>query len=113
MNQLWEMPLKIAKGAGEMPDGMTGAIAIVFAGAKDYEEALWKGVTAVREMNYVFEDVTGGRLLQIAVEDWDEYASNKWPEFAANLPIGSEMPAIVNSGQVFFGPFLGYQDAKD
>ena len=113
MNLLWEMPLKIAKGGGDMPHGMTGAIAIVFAGAASHEEALWKGVTAVREMNYIFEDVTGGRVLQIAVEDWDEYASNKWPEFAANLPSGSDVPAIVSSGQVFFGPFLGYQDAQN
>ena len=109
MNTLWEMPLKI-KGTEQspMPDGMDEAIAIVFAGAPSYESALTNGVNTVRQMGYQFVDLFGGQVFQVPLDQWDEYVAGKYDYFLENLPASGELSSLVESGEVFLGPFLGY-----
>ena len=109
MNTLWEMPLKITGGAQTpMPEGMGEALAMVFAGAPNYEMALTKAVGAIQQMGYVFVDLLDGRVFQIPLDQWDEYVSHKYDYFLENLPNSDALPSLVASGEVFLGPFLGY-----
>ena len=108
MNQLWEMPLRISGGTGQLPDGMNGAIAIVYAGAPDHEDALAKAVGAIRAMGYVFDDLEGGSVFNIPIDQWNEAVLQKYDFFSENLPSDDELPALIASGQVFLGPFMCY-----
>jgi hypothetical protein len=109
LNALWEMPLKIrAADQSPMPEGMNEAIAMVFAGAPTYESALTNAVSTLRDMGYVFLDLVGGQVFQIPLDQWDEYVSHKYDFWLQNLPTSEALPSIVASGEVFLGPFLGY-----
>ena len=109
MNLLWEMPIVVRSAVpGAMPDGMNEAIAMTFVGAPDYEAAVLKGVAALQEMNLAFENILGGKIFQVPLEQWAEHITHKYDYFLENLPRQEEVPALVASGAVFLGPFLGY-----
>jgi len=110
LNVLWEMPLKI-KGTEQnpMPEGMDEAIAIVFAGAPNYESALTNGVNTIQRMGYQFVDLLGTQVFQIPLDQWDEYVAGKYDYFLQNLPGSDALPSLVESGEVFLGPFMGYE----
>jgi len=115
VNSLYEVPLQIAAGPdGSAPEGMDEAVAMISAPAPDHELAIRKAVEAVQQMGHQFIDLPGGEVYQIPVDQWTTYVDERYDFFRENLPAEAALPAIVESGEVFFGPFLGYpkEEAK-
>src|SRR4030088_617974 len=108
-NQLYEFTMKVLRANGcDLPDDMEGAYVPSYVGASDYQVALRKAATAITAMHYKF-DAIHGKVREIPLASWDDYVSKAWPEFATRLPTGSELPSLVQSGTVFFGPFAGFK----
>jgi hypothetical protein len=108
-NQLYEFTMRVLRGDGcDLPDDMEGAYVPSYVGASDYQAAVIKAVTAITRMHYRF-DATQGKVREIPLASWDEYVAKVWPDFANRLPTGTELPSLVESGTVFFGPFAGFK----
>lgn len=108
MNTLYEFTIKVLPGEStKLPNGLKGAYVACYAAAPDYQSALKKGVLAIAQMGYKFEDIRNG-VREIPVESWNSYLEKVWPEYTDQMPSIEELPEVVNSGQVFFGPFIGF-----
>jgi hypothetical protein len=104
------MGIKVTGGA--MPNGMSGAIAVTFAAAEDFQAAVRKGVAALQQDGFTFEDIESERVRQIPVGAWQKYVEHVWPELSDRLPSPEQVNGIVERGEVFFGPFLGYEQSN-
>jgi len=108
-NQLYEFTMKVTRGDGcDLPEGKHGALVPTYVAASDYLTAVKKGVDAIKIRKYVFEDIEG-QVREIPTDRWGEYVAQVWPEFALSLPLKNQIPALVESGAVFFGPFAAYK----
>ena len=108
-NNLYEFTMKVMRADGcDLPAEMDGAYVPTYVGAPDYKEALSRGVKAISRMHYKFKDIKG-KVREIPLVSWGEYVTKVWPDFASHLPSGSELPSLVESGAVFFGPFAGFE----
>lgn len=91
----------------EMPDGLVGAYVTCYAAASDYQTAVKKGVAAITQMGYRFENLRNG-VREIPPASWDDYLNKVWPEYVDQMPSALEVLDVVNTGRVFFGPFVGF-----
>lgn len=108
MNKLYEFTMKILRGdSTEMPDGLTGAYVTCYAAAPDYQASVRKGVLAITQMGYKFDDLRDG-VREIPLASWAEYLGKVWPEYANQMPTVAQLPDLVTEGQIFFGPFAGF-----
>jgi hypothetical protein len=108
-NNLYFAGIKIGRGSNaDMPSEMTGAIATCFAAGADYQTAVRSCVTALKNQGFEFVDISG-EVKQIPAERWDDYVSEVWPEAKATLPNQAQLGAVIATGGVFFGPFLGFE----
>lgn len=109
MNGLYEFTMKILPGDAGMPDGLTGAYVVCYAGAPDYQAALKNGVVAITQMGYRFDDIQNG-VREVSLDSWGAYVEEVWPEYLDQMPSAVELPEVVEEGQVFFGPFVGFSE---
>jgi len=108
-NRLYEFTMKVVRADGcDLPEGMNGAYVPTYVGASDYQEALKRGVKAISGMHYVFKDIEG-KVREIPLVSWSDYIAKVWPDFVSHLPSALELPSLVESGAVFFGPFAGFE----
>lgn len=108
-NHLYEFTMKVSRGSGcDLPEDMNGALVPTYAAATDYREAIRRGVNAISGMNYIFKDIEG-KVREIPLPSWADYVNRVWPDFVSHLPSASELPSLVESGKVFFGPFAGFK----
>jgi len=108
-NNLYLAGIKVLRGTNQdMPPELKGAIATCFATGPDYQSAVRSGVTALRQMGFQFEDIAGD-VKEMPVDQWDAYVAAVWPDAAASLPRQSDLPQILETGGVFFGPFAGFE----
>ena len=91
-----------------MPDDMKGAYVNCYVAAPDPESAMRKGVMAITQDNYIFEDIVNG-VREIPIENWNEYIGKTWPEFVNHLPSLEQVRKCVEDEMVFFGPFMGFE----
>lgn len=107
-NALYEFTLKVSRGSGcDLADGLAGALVPSYVGAPDHETAMRAAVATITALHYTFEDIEGVAR-EIPIDAWDRYVAAVWPDFAGQLPSGEELPALVEAGAVFFGPFAGF-----
>lgn len=108
MNNLYEFTMKVSPGSGtEMPDGIIGAYVACYAAASDYQAALRKGVSAITQMGYKFDDIKND-VREVPLDSWGAYLDKVWPEYIDQMPSVAQLPEVVKSGQIFFGPFIGF-----
>ena len=101
--------MKVKRGGGcDMPDGVDQALVPTYVAASDHQAAVKKGVAAIRDMHYVFDDLQG-QVRELPVNQWEEYIARVWPEFASYFPSKEQLLSIVEEGAVFFGPFGGFK----
>lgn len=107
-NQLYEFTMKVLGGEGSnLPAGARGAFVPCYSPAPDYQSAVRKGVAAIAEMHFVFEDLPGN-VRELPIASWNDYVAAIWPEFVDNLPTQDEVAVLVQKGTVFFGPFATF-----
>ena len=92
-----------------MPEPLIGAYVHCFVAAPDYIAALKLAVEHLKERGYVFEDLPGGKVMQLEPEAWDDYVERTWPEFPSHFPPQEDVSRFLSAGGVFFGPFCGFE----
>lgn len=108
MNTLYEFTMKILRGdSTEMPEELTGAYVTCYAGAPDYQAAVRKGVLAITQMGYKFDDLRN-EVREIPLASCAEYLIKVWPDYLDQMPTAAQLTDVVKAGQVFFGPFAGF-----
>jgi hypothetical protein len=58
--------------------------------------------------HFVFAGVEG-KVRELPAAMWTEYVAKVWPELVGHFPDAAELPALIDAGAVFFGPFLCFQ----
>jgi len=107
-NQLYEFTVKAMRGAEcELPEGALGAYIPCYVFALDYQTALKKGATTLKDMGYLFDSVQG-KVREIPPASWSSYVAKVWPDFADQLPSTDELPLLMKKGAIFFGPFITF-----
>lgn len=107
-NKLWAFTMKVAAPAGEaFPGGGSGALVPTFVGAPDHEAAVRMGVRVIAARQLAFRDLQGP-VREIPLAEWTAYVTKVWPDHADALPTQPELPDLVETGTVVFGPFLTY-----
>jgi hypothetical protein len=108
MNNLYEFTMKVLPSESVvMPDGLKGAYVACYAAALDYQAALKKGVQAIAQMGYKFDEIKSD-VREIPQDSWTAYIASVWPEYADQMPSAEQLSTVVEDGQVFFGPFIGF-----
>ena len=109
-NSLFIVPVQVRRGPNcEMPQHLIGACVACFVAASDYISALKLAVERLKERGFIFEDVTGGKVMQLEPEGWDDYVERTWPEFPGYFPPQADMSVFLSAGGVFFGPFVAFE----
>jgi len=109
-NQLFEFTVKVRRVDGcDLPDPMVGAYVNCYVAATEFQDAVRKGVAALTNRHYVFEDIRGD-VREIPIESWSKYIAKAWPEFVEHFPLQEEIASLVEGSVVFFGPFCGFED---
>ena len=109
-NDLFMVPVRVRPGPGcEMPRHLVGALVPCYVGAPDHLAALAAVADRLRGDGYVFEDVVGGRMDQLDPLKWNAYVASTWQEYADHFPSQEDMLRLVDSGGVFLGPFLSWE----
>ena len=104
-NRLFEFTMRVLRTEGsDLPAGASAAYVTCYAAATDPRMAMKKGVAAVAETGWRFDD-SDGAVREIPADQWREYVRKVWPDHAAGLPSPAELPAKIAAGAVFFGPF--------
>jgi hypothetical protein len=109
-NKLYEFTIKVSPGEGcSFPKNMDAAYVNCYSPALDHERAMKNGVIAIKQDNYIFEDIINNAR-EIPVEHWDEYIKETWPDFVGYLPEFEDVRMCVRKGMVFFSPFVGFKE---
>jgi hypothetical protein len=112
VNHLYEFMMNVSRGTGcDLAHGRDGAFVPSYVGAPDPHTAMRKAVATITAMHYIFADIEGVAR-EIPVSAWGRYVSTVWPDVADHLPSTEELPALVEAGAVFFGPFAGFQHRR-
>jgi hypothetical protein len=110
VNYLFECGVKVRRGLGcEMPSHLLGAFVACYTAAPDFEEALRQAVAKLKSKGCVFVDVMDGKVRQLDPSQWDQYIASTWPEHVSHFPPQSDLPRLIEAGEVFFGPFCGFE----
>jgi hypothetical protein len=65
-SQFFEIPVKVSRGTNRaMPEHLNGAVVCCYAAAADHQTALIRAVTKLKEEGFVFEDLVGGKIIQL------------------------------------------------
>ena len=109
-NGLFRCPVKVRPGPGcDMPAHLRGAFVDCFVGALDHMAALRRAVERLSSKGFVFEDLMDGKVHQHDPHQWDDYVATAWPELVSHFPAQAEVLGLVQAGEVFFGPFCGWE----
>lgn len=108
-NSLFLIPAKVARGPNtEMPENFSGALVPVFVAAANYEAAARSAVKKLMEQGYEFIDIQGS-ITELPPEKWEAFVSASFPEFANHFPTQETVLQGIETGIVFFGPFLSHE----
>lgn len=109
-NQLFEIPVKVARGSNRaMPEHLKGAVVCCYAASTDHETALRKTVAKLKEEGFIFEDLVGGKINQLDPKKWRQHVEANWKEWSQHMPTEEEVLASVDAGRIFYGPFCSYE----
>lgn len=110
LNHLFEIPVRVRRGPScSMPKNLVGAYVSCYASARNHLEATRKAVLQLARDGYIFEEIMGGKVHELDPVKWNTYIENTWSECKDNFPKPEEIPQIIATGAVFFGPFVGYE----
>lgn len=109
-NNLYEFTMKVSRGEGcELPKGMSRAYVNCYASAPDHKAAIKKGVIAITQDHYIFEEIVKD-IREIPIDRWNEYIEKSWSGFTDYFPNSKQVETCVKEGLVFFSPFMGFNN---
>jgi hypothetical protein len=109
-NGLFRCPIKVRPGPGcEKPANWVGAYVECFVGAVDHLSALRLAVERLADRGWLYEEVVGGKVDQLNPARWDDYMAIAPKEWAEHLPPKALVVGLVQAGEMFFGPFGGWE----
>ena len=98
--------LELRSGEKALPGPMAGAIVIAFSFAEGPADAAKKSFQAAVEKGVLAKVLPDG--FSVPVYQWREYVENQWPAFADQMPAQSDIATRLDSGDVIFGPLIGF-----
>lgn len=109
-NRLFEIPVRVRRGSScPMPANLIGAYVFCYASAQNHLDATRNAVLQLARDGYIFEELVGGKVHERDPMQWNVYVNSTWPECKDSFPKQEEMPRLIATGAVFFGPFIGYE----
>lgn len=109
-NYLYEIPISVKRGQScPMPSNLVGAYVCCYVGAQDHFDATRKAVLKLVGEGYIFKDIVNRKVNEIDPSKWEEYIDNTWSEFKDHFPTQDEIASKVEEGEIFYGPFIGYE----
>ena len=110
-NKFFMLNVHIGRGSNtEIPPNFAGAYVPVFVAAPDAEAAALEAVKQLNARGYEFLDISDKKFHQLDPGGWGTYIQTAWPEYASHFPSQEDVIAGLPYGQVFFGPFAGYEN---
>ena len=91
-----------------MPPNLIGAFVICYAPADNHLDALKDSVSKLTDEGYMFEDMHG-EIRELDPSRWRDYVASTWNELADHFPTQDELLRRVEAGEIFYGPFCGYE----
>ena len=109
-NKLYEFTIKVSfKSEHDLSESINSAYVNCYSSDLDHEAAIRKGVLAINEDGYIFEDIIND-VREISSENWNAYITKTWPEFVVHLPNEQQIKDCLKNGMVFFSPFMGFKE---
>ena len=109
-NKLYEFTLRATRApSGDAGPSGNAALIPTYSSGEDYQEAIRKAVRRLSEIGFVFDSLRG-KVRELDIANWPEYVKKVWPEFPDSFPPPELVPAIIEEGGVFFGPFSGFEE---
>ena len=109
-NKLFLINLQVGRGSNsEMPQNLAGAYVPVFVAAADSEAAALAAVKHLADQGFEFKDVADKKIHQLDPQSWRSYIKESWTEFESHFPSQEVVLAGLPYGQIFTGPFAGYE----
>lgn len=109
-NQFFMINVQIGRGKNtEMPNNLAGAYVPIFVAAPDSETAALEAVKQLNLYGYDFIEISDKKIHQLDPTGWDAYIKTAWYEFEEHFPSQEDVIAGLPYGQIFFGPFAGYE----
>jgi hypothetical protein len=109
-NKLFLINAQVGRGSNPgMPHNLSGAYVPVFVGAPDADAAARAAVRHLAAQGFEFLDVADKKIHQLDPQSWQSYLEEAWAGFASHFPSQEVVLAGLPYGQVFFGPFAGYE----
>jgi hypothetical protein len=110
---LFQITVKVGRGSNaDMPSSLAGAIVPAYAVAEDWQDAAKRAVANLVSQGFEFLDIQG-TIAQLDPAGWADYVAKVWPECASSLPSQAEVLAGLNGELLFFGPFVGFEPARE
>ena len=110
-NSLFAVPMRVRpRPESSAPKEIAGAFVVCYAGAPDHLEAVRRAHAKLRHDHLEFIDMAG-EVQELDPGRWDDYVTASWMEFAESLPEQDDLLAVVSRGEVFYGPFCGYDES--
>jgi len=105
----YEVPVRVLNHEGcGLPEEFAGAVITCYVSASDPLSAVKRAKLAVEKLSYVFDDLASDQIRELDIGGWDKYVRQAWPEAVADMPLQSELPALVERGVVLLGPAIGF-----
>jgi len=86
---------------------MVGAYVSCYSCAQNVEIALTQMVERLQDNHYIFVDILD-EIRELDAYKWNLFVESAWQEFADHFPSQKELLELIELGEVFFGPFIGY-----
>ena len=108
-NHLYEISVSVKRGPScPMLPNFIGAYVTCYVSAPDYRSAAECLVLKLKDEGYIFENIQG-QIYELDPSKWQEYVDEKWSEFKDHFPTQEEIDHKVESGEIFYSPFMGYE----
>jgi hypothetical protein len=108
-NSLFLVTVKIGRGSNiSMPQPLVGAYVPVFVAGSNLEAAAKAAVSKLVAQGFEFLDIDGP-IRQLDPNEWSVFIDASFPEFKSQFPNQDAVIAGLTEGNVFFGPFAGYE----
>ena len=97
-NKLFEFTIRaFHKESIGFSNARKGVYALCYARASNYQDAIRKGVAALAQKSYQFDNIEGP-VREIDPAQWSTYICKIWPEFVNDLPDNNRIYQIILKG---------------
>lgn len=108
MDKVFIVPFHVKRGRESlMPANLVGAYVSCYTAADNYELAVGKCLSALRNSGLRVEEALQP-IHTMSMADWSTHIAEQWPNQARQMPTQQDFEAAIKAGDVVYGPFGSY-----